>query len=105
MEAIQSTRFSSFCCGVYSFLHLPNLSKTEKFVIQVILLTLLSRYKLNRCYIKLNLVNTLEMVFVFIEILFKIVLFKGGVLIYAEHCVYIYIYIYKSSLTDQEGAY
>ncbi len=27
----------------------------------------------------------------FIEILFKIVLFKGGVLIYAEHCIYIYI--------------
>ncbi len=26
----------------------------------------------------------------FIEILFK----KGGVLIYAEHCIYIYIYIY-----------
>ncbi len=24
MEAIQSTRFSSFCCGVYSFLHHPN---------------------------------------------------------------------------------
>ncbi len=30
------------------------------------------------------------MVFVFIEILFKIVLFKGGVLIYAEHCIYKY---------------
>ncbi len=30
----------------------------------------------------------------FIEILFKILLFKGGVLIYAEHCIYIYIYIY-----------
>ncbi len=29
-----------------------------------------------------------------IEILFKILLFKGGVLIYAEHCMYIYIYIY-----------
>ncbi len=29
----------------------------------------------------------------FIEILFKMLLFKGGVLIYAEHCVYIYIYI------------
>ncbi len=29
----------------------------------------------------------------FIEILFKIVLFKGGVLIYAEHCMYIYINI------------
>ncbi len=28
----------------------------------------------------------------FIEILFKILLFKGGVLIYAEHCIYIYIY-------------
>ncbi len=27
------------------------------------------------------------MVFVFIEILFKILLFKGGVLIYAEHCI------------------
>ncbi len=27
----------------------------------------------------------------FIEILFKILLFKGGVLIYAEHCIYIYI--------------
>ncbi len=25
----------------------------------------------------------------FIEILFKILLFKGGVLIYAEHCIYI----------------
>ncbi len=43
---------------------------------------------LNRCYIKLSLVNILEMVFVFIEILFKILLFKGGVLIYAEHCIY-----------------
>ncbi len=30
----------------------------------------------------------------FIEILFKMLLFKGGVLIYAEHCMYIYIYIY-----------
>ncbi len=30
----------------------------------------------------------------FIEIIFKMLLFKGGVLIYAEHCVYIYIYIY-----------
>ncbi len=27
------TRFSRFCCGVYSFLHYPNLSKTEKCVI------------------------------------------------------------------------
>ncbi len=33
----------------------------------------------------------LENVFVFIEILFKMLLFKGGVLIYAEHCIYIYI--------------
>ncbi len=86
MEAIQSTRFSSFWCGVYSFLHHPKLSKTENVVLLVILLTLLSCYKLNRCYIKLSLVNILEMFFVFIEILFKIVLFKGGVLIYAEHC-------------------
>ncbi len=53
----------------------------------VILLTLLSCYKLNRCYIKLSLVNILENVFVFIEILFKMLLFKGGVLIYAEHCI------------------
>ncbi len=37
---------------------------------------------------KLSLVNILEMVFVFIEILFKMLLFKGGVLIYAEHCIY-----------------
>ncbi len=43
---------------------------------------------------KLSLVNILENVFVFIEILFKMLLFKGGVLIYAEHCIYIYIYIY-----------
>ncbi len=41
--------------------------------------------------IKLSLVNILEMVFVFIEKLFKMLLFKGGVLIYAEHCIYIYI--------------
>ncbi len=40
-----------------------------------------------KCYIKLSLVNILEMVFVFIEILFKMLLFKGGVLIYAEHCI------------------
>ncbi len=89
MEAIQSTRFRSFCCGVYSFLHHSNLSKTENFLLLVILLTLISCYKLNRCYIKLSLVNILEMVFVFIEILFKILLFKGGVLIYAEHCMYL----------------
>ncbi len=31
----------------------------------------------------------------FIEILFKMLLFKGGVFIYAEHCIYIYIYIYN----------
>ncbi len=30
----------------------------------------------------------------FIEILFKMLLFKGGILIYTEHCIYIYIYIY-----------
>ncbi len=76
---------------MYSFLHHPNLSKTDIFVLLVILLTLLSCYKLNRCYIKLSLVNILEHVFVFIEILFKMLLFKGGVLIYAEHCIYIYI--------------
>ncbi len=55
------------------------------------LLTLLSRYKLNRCYIKLSLVNILENVFVFIEILFKTLLFKEGVLIYAEHCITNYV--------------
>ncbi len=60
MEVIQSTRFSSFCCGVYSFLHHPNLSKTEKCVIYVILLTLLSCYKLNRCYIKLINIKVLS---------------------------------------------
>ncbi len=44
-------------------------------------------------YKNLVLVNILENVFVFIEILFKMLLFKGGVLIYAEHCTYIYIYV------------
>ncbi len=76
-------------------MHHPNLSKTGKFVIQVILLTLLSCYKLNRCYIKLSLVNILENVFVFIEILFKMLLFKGGVLIYAEHCLYVVLIYFK----------
>ncbi len=58
------------------------------------------------------------MVFVFIEILFKMLLFKGGVLIYTEHCIYIYtvciyiyIYIYTQGLeltflrTSQFGCY
>ncbi len=36
----------------------------------------------------------------FIEILFKIVLFKGGVLIYAEHCIYIYIFFYILHFSD-----
>ncbi len=83
---------------MYSFLHHPNLSKTENVVLQVILLTLRSCYKLNGCYIKLSLVNILENVFVFIEILFKIVLFKGSVLIYAEHCIYIYSFIHAGDV-------
>ncbi len=29
----------------------------------------------------------------FIEILFKMLLFKGGVLIYAEHYIYIYFFL------------
>ncbi len=43
----------------------------------------------------------------FIEIMFKMLLFKGGVLIYAEHCIYVcvcmhicacvYIYIHTVS--------
>ncbi len=31
------------------------------------------------------------MVFVFIEILFKMLLFKGGVLIYTEHCKFVWL--------------
>ncbi len=64
---------------------------------QTIFFFLLSCYKLNRCYRKLSLVNILEMVFVFIEILFKVLLFKGGVLIYAEHCSSLFIF-YSPSL-------
>ncbi len=30
----------------------------------------------------------------FIEILFKILLFKGDVLIYAEHCIYVCVYVF-----------
>ncbi len=40
----------------------------------------------------------------FIEILFKMLLFKGGVLIYAEHCIYsiyVYIYIYITYLVQR----
>ncbi len=38
----------------------------------------------------------------FIEILFKMLLFKGGVLIYAEHCMYIYIvYICENTVAGQ----
>ncbi len=90
---------------MYSFLHHPNLGKTENVIVnnvnnKVILLTLLSCYKLNRCYIKLSLVNILENVFVFIEILFKILLFKGGVLIYAEHCIYIYFFFLHFGTTQ-----
>ncbi len=66
---------------------------------KVVLLTLLSCYKLKRCYIKLSFVNILEMVFVFIEILFKTLLFKGGVLIYAEHCIYATFSSVKQSKT------
>ncbi len=46
---------------------------------------------------KSSLVNILENVFVFIEILFKMLLFKGGVLIYTEHCMLeslLYSYIF-----------
>ncbi len=34
----------------------------------------------------------------FIEILFKMLLFKGGVLIYTEHCIYIYNLLYLTIL-------
>ncbi len=40
------------------------------------------------------------MVFVFIEILFKMLLFKGGVLIYAEHCIWRF-----TSITMQNAMY
>ncbi len=63
MEAKKGLDLVVFVVGCTHFLHHPNLSKTEKCVIQVILLTLLSCYKLNRCYIKLSLVNILEMFF------------------------------------------
>ncbi len=36
----------------------------------------------------------------FIEILFKMLLFKGGVLIYAEHCIYVVI-LKKDCAIDQ----
>ncbi len=39
------------------------------------------------------------MVFMFIEILFKTLLFKEGVLIYAEHCTYATISSVKQSKT------
>ncbi len=52
---------------------------------------------------KLSLVNILENVFVFIEILFKMLLFKGGVLIYAEHCIYNYTKCFLSSKSAQES--
>ncbi len=67
------------------------------------LLTLLSCYKLNRCYIKLSLVNILEMVFVFIEILFKMFLFKGGVLIYPEHCICVCVCVCVSIVTGRKN--
>ncbi len=46
----------------------------------------------------------------FIEILFKMLLFKGGVLIYAEHCIYwalinhhhLYLYIYRDDDDDDD---
>ncbi len=57
----------------------------------------------------LSLVNILENVFVFIEILFKMLLFKGVVLIYAEHCIYIYTYTHSytvgSRLSTRDGIF
>lgn len=35
----------------------------------------------------LSFVKTLEIALVFIEILIKVLLFNGGVRIYAEHCI------------------
>ncbi len=40
------------------------------------------------------------MFFVFIEILFKMLLFKGGVLIYAEHCIHPQIAMYLGRLPE-----
>ncbi len=39
----------------------------------------------------------------FIEILFKILLFKGGVLIYAKHCVCMHVYIYKNQIKNEKS--
>lgn len=43
--------------------------------------------QLNKCSIKLSLVKSLEIVVLFVELLIKFILFKTGVLIYAEHCI------------------
>ncbi len=39
----------------------------------------------------------------FIEILFKMFLFKGGVLIYAEHCIYNYLQLLANK--SKQGQY
>ncbi len=75
---------------MYSFLHHPNLSKTEKCCNLSYTINLTFMLYVKPMLYKLSLVNILENVFVFIEILFKMLLFKGGVLIYAEHCIYIH---------------
>lgn len=43
---------------------------------------------------KLSFVYILEIVLMFIEILINIILFKGDLLIYAKHCIYISIKIF-----------
>ncbi len=41
----------------------------------------------------------------FIEILFKILLFKGGVLIYAEHCTSLICYNVQHCKTERKHKY
>ncbi len=57
-------------------------------------------------YIKLSLVNILEMVFVFIEILFKIY-FSKGVYSYMLSTVYIYLstHIARPLIPDPDSSY
>ncbi len=78
------------------FLYYP--SKYSYFTIYTthFLMCLLSGYPCYTAYYNLrrhnnqngNYIALDSFIFVFIEILFKILLFKGGVLIYAEHCTH-----------------
>ncbi len=97
LEDILSTRILYICwikSRVYSFLQSFILTKLANLLILQKMLAYILSFLLSICLIHFNFAIFPWIIFVIIKKIHILYLFRGGVLIYAVHCMCVYIYIY-----------